>query len=146
MYGIDTDFLVAIEIREHPFHRAADALLTSLLASGTEFAVVPQTLAEFIHVVTDPRRMPEPLTMIEATARAEHWWHAQEVVRVFPDGAAVTAFLVWIKEHHLGRKRLLDTLFAASLQRAGVRHIITNNERDFRVLGAFNVVRFDREL
>jgi len=26
-HGIDTDFLVAAEIREHPFHRPADALL-----------------------------------------------------------------------------------------------------------------------
>lgn len=142
-YGVDTDFLVALEIREHPFHRSADALLSSLLDGGTELAVVPQTLSEFIHVVTDPRRMPNPLTMTDATARAEHWWHAQEVVRVFPDGTAVTTFLTWLKQHSLGRKRLLDTLLAASLQRSGVRHLITNNERDFRILGGFEIVRFD---
>ncbi len=26
-YGLDTDFLVACEIVDHPFHQAADALL-----------------------------------------------------------------------------------------------------------------------
>ena len=33
-HGIDTDFLVAVEIRDHPFHRQAEALLVSLLGDG----------------------------------------------------------------------------------------------------------------
>lgn len=141
-HGIDTDFLVAVEIREHPFHRPADALLESLLADGHDLALAPQTLAEFIHVATDPRRMPEPLSMVEAIRRADDWWQAAEVVRVFPDGEAVTDFLAWLSRHGLGRKRLLDTLLAASFRRAGVGRLITNNERDFGVLGAFEIVTF----
>jgi hypothetical protein len=50
-------------------------------------------LAEFIHIITDPKRMPQPLSMADAIGRAEHWWQAAEVVRVFPDGQAVTDFL-----------------------------------------------------
>ena len=141
-HGIDTDFLVAAEIRDHPFHREADALLQGLLADGHDFALVPQTLAEFIHIVTDPRRMPQPLTMNEAISRAEHWWQAAEVVRVFPDGQAVTHFHRWLKRHQLGRKRLLDRMLAAALHSAGVRRIVTNNERDFKILGVFEIVGF----
>jgi predicted nucleic acid-binding protein len=70
-HGIDTDFLVAAEIQDHPFHREADALLQSLLADGHDLALAPQTLAEFIHIVTDGKRMPQPLTMAEAISRAE---------------------------------------------------------------------------
>lgn len=141
-HGIDTDFLVAAEIRDHPFHREADALLQSLLVDGHDLAIVPQTLAEFIHIVTDGKRMPQPLTMAEAINRAEHWWQAAEVVRVFPDGQAVSDFLVWLTRYQLGRKRLLDTLLAATFHRAGVKRIITNNERDFKVLGVFEIVGF----
>jgi predicted nucleic acid-binding protein len=140
--GIDTDFLVAVEIQDHPFHREADALLQSLLSDGHDLAVAPQTLAEFIHIVTDGKRMPQPLTMAEAITRAEHWWQAAEVVRVFPDGQAVADFLGWLTRHQLGRKRLLDTLLAATFQSAGVKRIVTNNGRDFRVLGAFEIVKF----
>jgi predicted nucleic acid-binding protein len=141
-HGIDTDFLVAAEIRDHPFHREADALLQSLLADGHDLAVAPQTLAEFIHIVTDGKRMPRPLTLAEATARAEHWWQAAEVVRVFPDGQAVTDFLAWLTRHQLGRKRLLDTLLAATFQRAGVKRLLTNNDRDFKLFGCFEFVGF----
>jgi predicted nucleic acid-binding protein len=141
-HGIDTDFLVAAEIRDHPFHRAADELLQSLLKGGHDLAIAPQTLAEFIHIVTDARRMPQPLSMAEAIGRAEFWWEATEVVRVFPDGQAVADFLGWLSRHQLGRKRLLDTMLAATFQQAGVKRLITNNERDFRVFGCFEIVTF----
>jgi len=141
-HGIDTDFLVAVEVREHPFHLRADALLTELLAKGHDLAVAPQTLAEFIHITTDGKRMPRPLGMAEAIHRASNWWQAAEVVRVFPNSEVATDFLSWLQLHGLGRKRLLDTLLAATFHRAGIRHIITNNERDYRVFGLFEVVGY----
>jgi predicted nucleic acid-binding protein len=141
-HGIDTDFLVAVEIRDHPFHQRADALLRGLLEEGHDLALAPQTLAEFIHIVTDARRMPQPLSMAEAIGRAEHWWQAAEVLRVFPDGQAVTDFLAWLSRYQLGRKRLLDTLLAAAFRQAGVKRLITNNERDFKVFGCFEIVTF----
>ena len=141
-HGIDTDFLVAVEIRDHPFHRQAEALLHRLLADGHDLAVAPQTLAEFIHVVTDPKRMPLPLSLAEAVARAEHWWQAAEVRRVFPDGQGVMDFLGWLTHYQLGRKRLLDTLLAATYRRAGVRHLLSNNDKDFTVFDCFEIVPF----
>lgn len=120
----------------------SDVSLPDLLAGGHDFAVAPQTLAEFIHIVTDPKRMPHPLTIAEAISRAEHWWQAAEVQRVFPDGECVTDFLGWLARHRLGRKRLLDTLLAATYQRAGIRRLLSNNEGDFRVFGCFEIVAF----
>jgi len=141
-HGIDTDFLVALEIRDHPFHRDAEALLQSLLDEGHELAVAPQTLAEFVHVVTDGKRMPHPLSMADALQRAEHWWQASEVIRVFPDGQSVMDFLTWMKHHQLGRKRLLDTLLAATFASAGVMRVVTNNGQDYRNFGRFELVPF----
>ncbi len=141
-YGLDTDFLVACEIVDHPFHRSADALLQKLLADEHDFAIAPQTLAEFIHIVTDPKRMPVPLVVTDAISRAEQWWQAAEVVRVYPDGNSVSDFFVWLRQYQLGRKRLLDTMLAVSFRNAKVTRIITNNARDFEVLGALEIVRF----
>jgi len=120
----------------------ADGLVTSLMAAGHCFALPPQTLAEFIHIVTDAKRMPKPLAMSEAIARAEHWWQAAKVVRVFPDGDCVMDFLGRLSRHQLGRKRLLDTLLAATFHLAGIRRPISNNERDYKVLGNFEILTF----
>lgn len=141
-HGVDTDFLIAVEIRDHPFHRGADQLLTRLLRDGHDLAVAPQTLAEFIHVVTDAKRMPQPLSISEAIQKAENWWHAVEVQRVFPDGQVVNDFLGWLASHHLGRKRLLDTMLASTFKHAGVMRLITNNERDYAVFGCFEIVTY----
>jgi predicted nucleic acid-binding protein len=141
-YGLDTDFLVACEIVDHPFHQSADALLQKLLADEHDFALAPQTLAEFIHIVTDQRRMPVPLVATDAISRAEQWWQAAEVVQVFPDGNSVSDFFAWLRQYQLGRKRLLDTLLAASFRNAKVTKIITNNAKDYVVLGSFEIVTF----
>lgn len=141
-HGIDTDFLVAVEVTGHPFHAPARALLDRLIDEGHDFALAPQTLAEFIHVVTDPRRMPRPLELPDATQRAGHWWQSAEVIRVFPDGETAARFLGWLREHRLGRKRLLDTLLASTFRSHGIRRILSNNASDFLVFGGFEVISF----
>lgn len=112
------------------------------MAAGHDFALAPQTLAEFVHVVTDGKRMPQPPTMVEAVSRAEHWWQTREVARVFPDSAGVSDFLSWLMRYRPGRKRLLDTMLAATFLRAGVRRVISNNESHFQVFPGLEVVAF----
>jgi predicted nucleic acid-binding protein len=142
IHGVDADFLVAVEVKGHVFHQEANRLLDALLNESHTFALAPQTLAEFIHVVTDAKRLPIPLTITEALERAERWWEAIEVMRVFPDGTAVTDFFSMIRQHRLGRKRLLDTMLAATLHQLGIRKIITNNEADYRVLATLEIVSY----
>ena len=142
IHGIATDFLVAVEVREHPDHAAANALVDQVIGREHSLAIVPQTLAEFIHVVTDARRMPKPLSVEEATARAKHWWQATEVIRIYPAGEAAGTFLNWLRDYRLGRKRLLDTLLAATFFHAGVRRLITNNGADYQVFGVFEIIGY----
>ena len=141
-YAADTDFLVAVEVRGHEFHRAASDLLARLLADGHEIGVTPQALAEFIHVATDPRRLPDPMTVGEAIVRAEGWWQAKETVRIFPDFSSTLNWLDLLRRHRLGRKRLLDTMLAAICKANAIGKIISNNEDDYRAFGFLEVVGF----
>lgn len=136
MIGADTTFLVQLELVELPAHKAAHELLQrEILQPQVPLALAPQVLAEFIHVVTDPRRFQKPLTAEEAVAKARFWWNATEVQHVFPTNESAVLFLDWMQRHQLGRKRILDTQLAASLWTAGVRQIITANPADFQILG-----------
>ena len=140
IHGLDTGFLVAAEVSEHAEHADARDTLARLLSAGDLIAVAPQVLAEFIHVVTDPRRFAQPLDMTAARQLAEPWWTAREVVRVFPDDAATRQFLAWLQQFSLGRKRLLDTLLAATYRQAGIPSLLTTNPADFGVFGAFTCI------
>ena len=139
-HGIDTGFLVAAEVAEHGDHAAARLKFQQFRAAGDRFALAPQVLAEFVHVVTDPKRFSHPLSMETALERAEIWWDSPEVDQIGTATFAMPTFFAWMRQHRLGRKRLLDTLLAASFREAGVRSILTTNSRDFTVLGDFDCV------
>ena len=141
MTGLDTTFLVQVEIQEADGHAAALAVLRQeILGRDRRAALAPQVLSEFIHVVTDRRRFERPLSMAQALAKASVWWNATEVERVVPDDRAVDQFLAWMQAYGLGRKRLLDTLLAATYYRSGITRIATSNARDYQVFGVFELI------
>src|SRR5271166_3985162 len=106
----------------------ARVMLTQVLSAGDVIAIAPQVLAEFIDVVTDPRRFTQPLDMNAARHVAKQWWTSSDVVQAFPDAGAVRQFLTWMQQFSLGRKRLLDTLLAASYWQAGIQSLLTTNQ------------------
>lgn len=137
-YGLDTGFLVAAEILEHADHLAARDLLARLLTANDRLAIAPQVLAEFLHVVTDQRRFDDPHEMHTARLTASRWWTAREVEQVHPNAAAMELFFRWMAQHRLGRKRILDTMLAATYRQAGITSLLTTNPGDFTIFGAFD--------
>ena len=141
MMGLDTTFLVQLEIQEAEAHDAAlEVLRGNILGRDRTAALTPQVLGEFVHVVTDARRFERPLSMAQALTKANFWWNAKEIERIFPHERAVGQFLAWMAEYGLGRKRLLDTLLAATCYENGITRIVTSNARDYRVFGVFEVI------
>jgi predicted nucleic acid-binding protein len=136
-HGADTSFLVAVEITEHAPHADALGLLEALLARGDRVAITPQVLAEFVHIVTDARRFQRPFSMETAINKSDRWWNAAESEQVLPSDVAVARFHGWMRRHQLGRKRVLDTLLAATYRAAGVTSLLTLNAADFAVFGEF---------
>ena len=57
-HGLDTSFLVAAEVSGHGDHMAARTLASSLRLKGDRFALAPQALAEFVHIVTPAAQQP----------------------------------------------------------------------------------------
>jgi hypothetical protein len=85
-------------------------------------------------------RFTQPLDMNAARQVAEQWWTSSDVVQAFPDAGAVRQFLTWMQQFSLGRKRLLDTLLAATYGQAGIQSLLTTNHSDFLVFGVFTCV------
>jgi predicted nucleic acid-binding protein len=138
IHGLDTSYLVAMEVRSHEDHSAARSRFQKLAKARDTFALAPQVLAEFIHVVTDAKRFSAPLKMKDAVERADMWWNATEIVHVFPNAESSLLFLRWLDQYGLGRKRLLDTLLASTLRAGGITSVLTLNRSDFAVFQTFS--------
>lgn len=142
IHGIDTTFLVQVEVREVPGHEEARSWLNEALARHPQpLALAPQVLTKFVHLVTDPRRFASPLSMEEALEKAQGWWEASEVKPVYPSLDSTRLGLLWLRQHRLGRSRLLDTQLAATYYAAGVTRLLTLNMSDFEIFGVFRSAR-----
>lgn len=138
--GFDTSFLVAAEVAEHPEHAGVWRRIGELRNEGGRFGLTTLVVAEFVHIVTDTRRFSHPLAMSEALDKACTWWEAKEVEQVAPTDDAVKWFLDAMARHQLGRKRVLDTMLAATYRSAGVTSLLTLNAADFAGFGEFSCV------
>lgn len=143
--GIDTNVMVARVIPGHPSHDKVQKRIDSFLADECRFALTATILSEFIHIVTDPKRFEKPLTMGEASEWARRWSDAEEVMLVTAEAAALRQWLRWMGAYGLGRKRLIDTLIAATWHTAGVQEIFTLNPDDFRIFGVFAIFGIEGE-
>lgn len=138
--GIDTSFLVAVESTAHEQGFAARELLDRFGLDGELLALNPDVLSEFVHVMCDSKRLDDPLEMAEALRRAQFCWSAKDVVRNFLTVESTNLFFDWMVRFRLGRKRVRDTMLAASYFTAGVTRIVTLNAKDFRVFGCFEII------
>lgn len=140
MIGLDADFYIAYELDTHPKHAFARPTLDGLIDSGETIGVCAQVIAEFLHVVTDANRFTSPLSMTEAVGRARQLFSAREIALLVPDMPTMNLCLEWIDEFQLGRKRILDTMLAATLVVNGISKLATMNDKDYRVFGKFEFI------
>jgi predicted nucleic acid-binding protein len=142
MIGVDTSFLIAHCDSNHLQNTRVRQLLVEWTQSKEQLVFCPQVIAEMLHVVTDARRLPHAWTMSQAVAQAEQWRTAAEVRWVSPDDPCVQLCLEWMTQYALGRKRVLDTMLAATYYRHGINRIATLNADDFHVFGVFECLPF----
>jgi predicted nucleic acid-binding protein len=131
--GLDTNVLVYTHIPTMPDHDIVRRFLHAQLhAPEITLAVTAQILHEFVHVVTDPRRFEPPVAMAEAVAIARLYLHRTNVDCVWTDAACVREAFDLLEQHALGRTRIADTLFVATLLHHDIHEVITCNPSDFR--------------
>lgn len=139
--GLDTPFLVAYSVLEHPEHEQARRRCEQLIQKNHLFALCPTVMDEFIHVVTDQRRFEQPLDMIKALEITESWLNSYETVSLFPSEQSTRLQLHWLRTHRLGRQRINDTRIASIYYQNGVSTLLTSNVRDYTVFECFKILR-----
>lgn len=132
--ALDTDVLVGWLHQESEHHRASRRLIELELADGrNRLGLTAQVVFEVVHVITDPRRFEAPLPIEEATRLVDLLWQSPDSDRVPAPPRILPRTLELMREHRLGRKRILDTALAATLETAGIRRLATWNPKDYKV-------------
>lgn len=139
--AVDTNVLVIAHVAAAPHHeRVRRYLMDQLSVPDVTLVVTPLILHEFVHIITDARRFAPPVAMHEATAIARLYLDHANIECVGVDRNAISLAFALLDKHQLGRKRIADTLLAATLMQNEVREIITCDRSDFAVFNAFTLV------
>ena len=143
MIGVDTTFLIDLEIADSPRHEAAVKLFNKWLGEKhTVLAIYNQSFLEFQHVISDSKRFNSPLTMEEAIERSWFWINQERIKIIYPTESSLKRALLWANMYKLGRKRIQDTNMAAAFAEAGVSELWTANPADFEILETFDLVDY----
>lgn len=140
MIGLDCNILIQLALADHPANLRTLAAVQSEAQRGEIFVFPPLIATEFLHVVTDERRFAPPLTMEEALGWLEDFMSNPIVKILEPGDASLRQTLRWVREHRLGRRRILDTHLAAVLYTQGVQRLLTSNPSDFAVFGVIETL------
>ena len=143
MTGIDTTFLIDLEIADSPRHEGALRLFEKWRAEKhSVLAIFNQTFLEFQHVITDGKRFNTPLSMEQAIERTWFWIDQERIKVIYPDDNSLKRSLLWMTMYKLGRKRIQDTHMAAAYAEAGVSELWTANPKDFEIFETFDLVDY----
>jgi toxin-antitoxin system PIN domain toxin len=139
--GVDTNVLVYAHISQSPQHEAVRSFLLGQLAQDdVTLVVTPIILHEFLHIVTDARRFDPPVPMTDALAVARGYLGRANVECLSMDERSLVIAFDLLERHQLGRRRIADTLFAATLLNHGVRELITCNKTDFQIFEELTLI------
>ena len=137
---MDTDALVHWAMADAPHHEAVRLCFEKEVRRGGRLGLTLQVLREFLHVTTDPRRFEHPLAMQDALRLSLELWTADEVERLLPTARAHDRLCELMERLQLGRRRILDTALAVTLEAARVTRLATLNGRDFAVFPFLQVI------
>ncbi|MCP4656147.1 MAG: type II toxin-antitoxin system VapC family toxin [bacterium] len=138
--GIDTDVLVHWAMAGAVHHRAVRQWFEREIGRRRRFGLTQQVLYELVHVVSDPRRFERSLTMEQAVHVSLELWNGKEVHQILPTATVYDRTCELIERFELGRKRILDTALAATLEAADVHRLATLNPRDFEIFPFLELV------
>jgi uncharacterized protein len=139
--GVDSNVLIYSAIQSMPEHREVLSFFERRVLTGElTCAVTFPVLLEFIHITTDPKRFKSSLSLDESVAIAEQYWNASNWRQLLPRSGTGTRAFEFLKRYQLGRNRLLDTYFAATLLDNEVTALITSDVKDFRVFSELQLI------
>ena len=141
IFALDTDALVHWQMAGTEHHDGTRTFIEEVVRTdGARLGLTAQVLHEFLHVTTDHRRFSRPMTMSQALQRTRELWSDPECERLLPGAEVVSRTLTLIEKYNLGRKRILDTALAATLESVKVSRLITLNGRDFKIFPFIEVI------
>ena len=129
IYTLDTNVLVYAADKSFPLHSAARDVRDRAVAEQRKARLCYPVLLEFFAVVTDSRRVGNPLPPAEARREVEAYLNTFEVL--YPEERTFVELGKLGAQYQITRQTIFDALIVAMMIQHGAQGIYTDNCKDF---------------
>lgn len=138
--AVDADVLVSWAMSGAPRHRPVRRFVDRAVAEGKRIGIPSQVAWEFLHICTDGKRFERPLAMDAAMDVVRELRASPDVCDLDAGASVVDRVVELLARYRLGRKRILDTVLAATLEAGKVKTLATFNAKDYEVFPFLELV------
>lgn len=130
---LDTNVLVYALDEESPHHGPSRAIVERAAKGEGSYRLAPRILAEFFSIVTNPRRVRNSCTALEAVMAIDSFLAMPEIALLSIGLEVVERWLAMVRAAPVTGANVFDIQLAATALGSGVSKVCT-----------FNVARFER--
>jgi predicted nucleic acid-binding protein len=138
---LDTNVLVYAADQKSPFHAESRAFRDRGRSGEFIPCVTPQVLFEFYAVITDSRRVTQPLSASEAAAELKRYFGDPQIRKIHPGPEIGDTVLALLGKYEITRQDIFDLLIVATMTANDVRKICTYDDVQFSKFSEIEVVR-----
>jgi len=139
MVLLDTNVLVHARASDSPLFKKARAVLDRAIAGNLDTCISLQNLWEFYAVVTDLKRVSNPLSPQQARQDIRQYLSCQNIEKLVVRESTIVLALKLAKKYSIRKQNIYDTQLVATMVENGIGKILTDNVKHFSIYGEIQV-------
>ncbi len=128
---LDTNVLVYAADKLSPFHNQSREFRDRGQKGEIAICVTPQVLFEFYAVITDPRRVNQPLNSLEAVKEINIYLKHPKIKKIYQGPDIVERVTALLEKYKITRQKIFDALIVATMISNDIKKICTYDTDQF---------------
>ena len=137
---IDTNILVYRADQDSTFHLPSVNLINRGLGGSISLCLAPQNLTEFYAVITNPKRVTNPIDPVAARVEIEGYLQSQNIHKIYQNADLMPKLLELINRYPPKRQQIFDLQLIATMLVNDITRIYTFNVKHFEPYQEIEVI------
>ncbi len=128
---LDTNILVYAADVNSPYQEGAKALRNKGLRGELSLCIAPQIIVEFYAIITDSKRVNNPLDPKKAKREIEKYVNSNNIKKIFSSPRVIDIMMDLLEKHPVSKQKIHDLHLVATMLTNGITRLYTFNSKDF---------------
>lgn len=135
----DSNVLVYVHNEDSPFHTQAIKLVTKVIRGEIFGSLTYQNLLEFYSIITDKRRLTNPITPKLASELVNQYLSSPFEI-IYPNLNTNKIMVELLMKNQFKNGQVFDCFLIATMLTSNISHIVTANVKDFKKFYGISVL------